>query len=422
MSLEGDAVALAFSGGGARAAAFSYGILLGLREMPAAGGGTLLDHVVLMSGVSGGAITAAWFGLHGIAGLDGFRAAYLDKDWQSQLHVSAYSPLNWINLSGGGMNDASSLTSWLDNEVFQGARMVDLRRPGQPAVLINATDMANRTPFVFAAEAFAALCSDIDSVRIADAVGASMAVPLLFRPVVIKAFPASCTTPLPDWVVRAAKRRNNARILRSLARAYRSYRDTSQMPFVHLFDGGVTDNFGLSGLTAARLSEDTPYGPLEPRDAVRLDSLTILLVDSGQSHSDNWALTLAGPDGEEVGKASIGAAMDSSARAYFDAFTLAMRGWERELRDYRCSLSRSEVMTLRGSLDDWRCADLNIVVDFVAFADLPPAQREKLGAIDTAVSLTPADIDRLIAGGKVAANENQSFRALLSPAHQASAQ
>ena len=38
-AVEGDVVALSFSGGGARAAAFSLGVLQGLREMPRAPGG-----------------------------------------------------------------------------------------------------------------------------------------------------------------------------------------------------------------------------------------------------------------------------------------------------------------------------------------------------------------------------------------------
>src|SRR6476646_2658532 len=62
--LDGDVMALAFSGGGARAAAFSLGALQGLREMRAADGRTLLDHVRLVTAVSGGSITAAYFGQH----------------------------------------------------------------------------------------------------------------------------------------------------------------------------------------------------------------------------------------------------------------------------------------------------------------------------------------------------------------------
>jgi NTE family protein len=68
-------VGLAFSGGGMRAAAFSYGVLsefdriqLGPTKTPT----RLIDRVDFLSGVSGGAITAAYFGLKGRAGLSEF--------------------------------------------------------------------------------------------------------------------------------------------------------------------------------------------------------------------------------------------------------------------------------------------------------------------------------------------------------------
>src|SRR5262245_5171673 len=63
--LEGDVMVLALSGGGARAAAFSLGALEGLRDMRATDGSSLLDHVRIVSGVSGGAILAAYYGQHG---------------------------------------------------------------------------------------------------------------------------------------------------------------------------------------------------------------------------------------------------------------------------------------------------------------------------------------------------------------------
>ena len=56
-------VGLAFSGGGTRAAAFSFGVLKALAKADEPGGTTpLLHDVDLISGVSGGSITAAYFG------------------------------------------------------------------------------------------------------------------------------------------------------------------------------------------------------------------------------------------------------------------------------------------------------------------------------------------------------------------------
>ena len=84
--LDDDALILALSGGGARAASFSYGALLGLREMPATHGGRLIDRVRLVTSVSGGSITAAYFGQHGPDDL-GFQPPHQAEVVEQEVHA-----------------------------------------------------------------------------------------------------------------------------------------------------------------------------------------------------------------------------------------------------------------------------------------------------------------------------------------------
>ena len=61
-------VCLSFSGGGTRAAAFAYGALLRLKDIEIGRAGnrrSLLDEVDCVAGISGGAFTAAYYGLNG---------------------------------------------------------------------------------------------------------------------------------------------------------------------------------------------------------------------------------------------------------------------------------------------------------------------------------------------------------------------
>jgi NTE family protein len=66
---QGDVLlALAFSGGGTRAAALSYGVLEELRDTDVVVGGErkrLLDEVDVISSVSGGSFTSTYYGLYG---------------------------------------------------------------------------------------------------------------------------------------------------------------------------------------------------------------------------------------------------------------------------------------------------------------------------------------------------------------------
>ncbi len=77
------AVLLAFSGGGTRASAFAYGVLQELAAtevVTAQGARPLLHEVDMISSVSGGSFTAAYYGLYGEKIFTDFEHDFLRKD------------------------------------------------------------------------------------------------------------------------------------------------------------------------------------------------------------------------------------------------------------------------------------------------------------------------------------------------------
>ena len=408
--LDGDVIALAFSGGGARAASFSLGVLQGLRDMRGADGARLLDHVHVLTSVSGGAITAAYFALHGAEGLDTFRAAYLDKNWAGQLHIAAYSPANWTRAWSGGLNRQDRFADWLDREVFAHASMADLRARSGLRIWINSTDLYNGTPFAFTPLYFDALCADLDHVRVADAVAASMAFPVVFKPVVAQPYPEHCA-PLPAWALRAPTNRDATALERRTAQAFASYRDPARLRYVQLVDGGVLDNLGLSTLALLRQTADTPYSPLSARDAVRIRRLTFLVVNAEKVRTAAWTLTQSGPNGPQTADTLFDLQTESTNRASYDYFRRVAADWERDLSAWRCALSAEDVARYGGGVG-WACADIHISVDMISFNDLPEPQRSHLGVAATAVTLPRDLIDGLIAGGRQAVMQNPAALAL----------
>ena len=409
LGVEGDAIALALSGGGARAASFSLGVLLQLRDMKGPDGRSLLDKVGLITSVSGGSTIAAYFGLHGPAGLDGFRPAMLDKDWQGELHTDFMSTDNWQRLMQGGVNGPDKLADWLDKEVYSSAHMKDLTN--HPRVIINAADLYNGTPFAFATPYFDAICSDLGSVRVADAVAASMSVPVAFRPIVLKLPEGDCPAPMPEWVERAKRDRASPTLLRETVRAFEAYRDPSRMKYLHLTDGGVADNFGLSSLVTIRRAAEKPYGPYSARDAVKIRRMTFLLVNSERYADGGWAMRPEGPDAVQLVDAMISASINAPKRAASDAFGSVLAEWQRDLIAWRCALTPKEASSL-GAGEGWDCKDVQFRFDTVSFADLPPDQYERLGSAATAVSLPKDMVDDLIAGGRRAILTNELVQAL----------
>jgi NTE family protein len=403
---------LSFSGGGTRAAAFSFGVLQELDRMRSGPKSpkSLLDRVDFVSGVSGGSITAAYYGLKKRAALKDFRERFLLRNAEEKLNTSV-SLANIGRALGGGVND-NQFPRWLDENLFEGATFEAISVGRPPQVWINASDIYNHTPFVFGPVAFDALCSDIRSYKIADAVAASAAVPLAFAPIVLETFPGGCSTRLPDWIERARHNPEAQPLLRSFAQATARYHDGS-MKYVKLLDGGLVDNFGLSGFSIGILSGQRAHDPMTEKQAVRVRRIMVLVVDAGRGLSGNWINSLEGPSGIELVSAAADTAIDASVRSSYTAFSALLAEWTAKVRGWRCGLSADDRARL-GVGADWKCNDLKTFVERISFDRLDPARAASLEAVPTRLTLPADQVDMLIEGGAAALRNSKTFQAFRS--------
>lgn len=400
---------LSFSGGGTRAAAFSFGVLTelersraGSRQMT-----SLLDRVDFVSGVSGGSVTAAYFGLKKRDALLDFRERFLVRNAEEALNTRV-SIANIGRALGGGVN-TGEFTNWLDQNLFDGARFDALGEDRRPRVWINAADIYNRTPFVFGKTTFDALCSDIRKYRISEAVAASAAVPLAFAPIVLETYPGGCATRLPPWIERARRDPDAQPLLKSFAQATARYHDGS-MKYVKLLDGGLVDNYGLSGFSIGMLAAQRPFEPMTERQAAKVRRMMLLVVDSGRGISGDFAQRIEGPSGVELVSAAADTAIDASVRASYAAFSTLVGDWTAKVKRWRCGLSVAE-RTRLGVGPGWRCNDITVFIERVSFERLGPARAGILNAIPTRFVLPPDQIDLLIEGGADALRESKPYQA-----------
>src|SRR3954469_2426403 len=99
-------VCLSFSGGGTRAAAFSVGVLRALRDTKIQGGAKrLIEEVDVVSGVSGGAFTAAYYGLYG--------EEKLFRDFEEVLRRDLTADILWRGL-GRPWNLVRLMSPWFE--------------------------------------------------------------------------------------------------------------------------------------------------------------------------------------------------------------------------------------------------------------------------------------------------------------------
>lgn len=238
-------IVLAFSGGGTRAAALSYGVLKGLRDVPLPGqpGRRLLDEVDAISAVSGGSFTAAYYALKGDAIFRDYEKNFLKADIEKELKDNILSLSHLFS----HQSRSQKAMAVYDKHLFGGARFADLTRPNSPILIVNASDLGQGARFSYTQEYFDLLCSDLSAVPISQAVTASSAVPLVFSPVLLQNY-QGCETRTAKAIDRLAAKDNLPAPMAHNLAVLQRYGGHERAQYLHLIDGGVTDNLGLRAL------------------------------------------------------------------------------------------------------------------------------------------------------------------------------
>jgi len=392
-----NSIVLSFSGGGLRAAAFAHGVLTALESVKTAEG-DLLDDVALISSVSGSSLTAAYYGVYGREGLARFRGDVLLPGFEGGMRISLLNPANLMRLLGGGLNAREDFGDQLDRRVFHGATFADMYRRQRPDIRLQATDLYHRVPFPFIPVLFSILCSDLSRYSVADAVAASMAVPVLFAPVVVRTFQDHCE-PLPPVLASMRARPETSRVMHAIVKATTAYRDPNGARYIKLADGGLTDNFAVSNMVISRLAYGTPYAPMTERDAVRIRRLLLIVADASQGPNGNWTHHEAGPSGLDLALSATDAAVDAAAQQAVDAFGRMVQEWENSVIVFRCGLTPAEVARLGGPAD-WDCADVKFSLAYLSVDALESPLRERIEAVPTRLTLQADEVDAAIEGAR----------------------
>jgi NTE family protein len=287
------AILMTFSGGGTRAAALAEAVLRDLRNTTyvAADGNRhdLAEDIRLVSSVSGGSVTAAWFGLHGADGLDDLRSRFLTRDNMHTLELDAADPITWFRLTFTSYTRIRAEEDLFDEQLFHHATMADLNRPDRPFILPNATDMAGGQSFAFVPQRFDDICSSFDSLPISTAVAASAAFPIALSPVDFQNNAKGCkgTVSSDEWATIALSNPyspylnlpgyRDARYTNDLRRGQYPFRD---IDYLHFLDGGLADNLGVKALRSALVSPSDHVGGLNAINRGLIRKLVVILVNA----------------------------------------------------------------------------------------------------------------------------------------------
>ncbi|MDH4448303.1 MAG: patatin-like phospholipase family protein [Acidovorax sp.] len=399
-------VAITLSGGGARAAAFGFGVLTAMQETRYQWNGeetTLLDATDVVSGVSGGSIVAAYLAAHGIEGLPRFEQEFLRDNFQNSLITQALRPGNLLDLTSPWLGRSHLLARRLD-ELYKGMTFGDVaRRPRHPQLFITATDMSLGAGFEFTWEQFSLICSDLRSVPLSFAVASSSAVPLLLSPMTLRNYADRCPARSPAALADSAGAATDYR-----ARLYRahelSYTDARRKPYIHLVDGGLADNLGVQRLLDRALAggglRQTFSEVGIPPATIR--KLVLITVNAERDPSENIEMSDQVPNMAQVVDALL-----------FGTGARATRETQEFLRDITRQW-RESLASGNGNGTDAFAPGAEIYVIPVNLRDAPDdVARRRLLQVPTAFSITQDEVTDLIAAGGSVLRNAPEFRALV---------
>lgn len=418
-SADRPVILMAFSGGGSRAAALAAAVLgeLSRTRYPAgAEERSLVEDVKVVSSVSGGSVTAAWFGLEGGDGMDELRRRFLAQDNMRSLILTGVNPVTWLRLAFTDYTRIDALKELLDERLFDGRTFAELNAPGKPIVILNATDMGSGQVFAFTPQRFDDICSSLDDLPVSVGVAASAAFPIFLTPVdfhnnsadcpgappeqewidVILESPESPYVNLPDY--RAARYANDLR------RGEPRFRDIREL---HFLDGGVADNLGISSLRWTLLS---PYDDSSLLTAINDGAVKRVVVIVVNARSD--------PPSEldtDPGTPGIIDMLGTVTSVPIDSTTASM---DTQLRDTLENLAKDAIAA--APTGTARFADMKVYGVLIDFDQLPagtPAERDlrdRVKQIPTLWTLTPEELALIDGVGPMLLQRDPCYRLLLA--------
>lgn len=393
-------VIVTFSGGGSRAASLGYGVLEQFQQAtvrPTERGDTLLQNIDVVYGVSGGSVLAAYLALEGQETIPKFKEFFLKKNFQKKVINEVFSLSNVPRLTSPQFGRSDLLQEQFNLALYNGKTFADLARKRKgPFAVINATDMTAEQKVSFTQDFFDWLCVDLNDIEIARAVAASSAVPLIFSPITLNNHAGFCHAESKKAFLMQTQPGNHLLLnnFNAMQKRLARYQNSVEQPYLHLVDGGLTDNLGLASLLdmSNLLSVRKLYAELRKSALRHVVVVSVNAQNERTSHIDKSADV---PGVREVVNTVINVPIDKATEStvqYSQKFANQWNAYAKRQRE----------------------AKIKVYFVNVSLKDLPEGQLKKdVLNIGTSLYLPESDVDKLREAAKILLMQSKEYHAAL---------
>ncbi|MGB7933525.1 MAG: patatin-like phospholipase family protein, partial [Gammaproteobacteria bacterium] len=373
--------------------------------------------VDVITSVSGGSFTSAYFGLYGDRIFKDFEHDFLRRNVQGELTGQVLNPFNWPRLLSPFYTRADMASELYDEILFHHATFADMIKAHGPFVIINATEMTLGTRYQFTQNYADIICSDLAQLPVSRAVTASSAVPILFSPITLTNHAGECGWQQPAWMRDALDTQDRSSRLYNLATSMLALENREDHPYLHLFDGGLADNLGLRAMLDGVLRYDSINEALKALGMEKTRKVVIILVNAETALDIESSRKMQSP----TFAAALGAATSVPLQRYsFETVALLkdrLADWQEESYEAACGTAAGSGKGTAGKSAGTDCKGVDFHFIEVNFSEHPdPAERDYLKRLPTSFVLTDEAVDRLIAAGRLVLRNNDEYKRLLSEA------
>jgi len=268
---------------------------------------------------------------------------------------------------------------------------------------------------VFNQSIFNVLCSDLNAVRLSRAAAASSAVPVVLSTVTFNNYGGTCGFFIPKWITQFVDHpeppRPAARMVREL-KDVAPYADSKLRPYIHLVDGGVSDNVGMRGVLDALQLMEAMHSAGQPTPLDNAKRIIVFIVNSLSSPPNNWDASEQGPGVFDVLMKATGVPIDHYSYEAVEQLKDIAARWQmgREVRRLAgCSANPDGAVckVVQPPLAEVYAID----VSFAVLQD--KAERDYLNLQPTSFVLPAEAVDRLRAAAGTAIAVSPEFQRLL---------
>jgi NTE family protein len=234
--------------------------------------------------------------------------------------------------------------------------------------------------------------------------------------VTINNYGGTCNYELPAWVKVFTRSTNPprpaARAIREL-RDIEPYGDSVHRPYLHLVDGGVSDNLGMRGVLDALELLEALHDDGQPTPLDRVRRIIVFIVNSLSSPPTNWDESENPPGTLDILVKATGVPIDHYSYEAVEQLKDIAARWQmaRNLRALAgCSTNENTPVCVA-----IRPPQAEIYAIDVSFAMLPDAaERLYLNEQPTSFALPAEAVDRLRAAAGTIIQASPEFRRLLN--------